>query len=88
MDLGITAPSYFEGHNDGSTQVGGSAQDAWFPEGTQAAAEWDQEMNDLLETLEGHKPENVAPVVPGGVMGAESTMGGNEWAWEAALVDI
>lgn len=64
-------------------------QDGFFHEGTQAAAEWDQEMNDLLETLEGHKPENVAPVVPGGgVVGAESAMGGNEWAWEAALVDI
>ncbi len=45
-------------------------------------------MNDLLETLEGHKPENVAQAVPGGVHGGESTMGGNDWAWEAALVDI
>lgn len=47
-------------------------------------------MNDLLETLEGSKPDvGVSPVVPGSAVGVAAPMvTGEDWAWEAALVDF
>ncbi|EKD02045.1 hypothetical protein A1Q2_03745 [Trichosporon asahii var. asahii CBS 8904] len=63
------------------------AQDGWFPEGTQAT-QWDEEMNDLLETLESSRPEGVAPVVPGGGAVGVAPVTGEEWAWEATMVEL
>jgi len=43
-------------------------------------------MNDLLETLEG-QTNSVSPVVPGGNNAASAVMG-EQWAWEAAMVEF
>ncbi|RSH88038.1 uncharacterized protein EHS24_000563 [Apiotrichum porosum] len=82
LDLGV-AGSF--GADSRSAQDVGSSQDAWFPEGTQAH-EWDEEMNDLLETLEG-QPDSVSKVVPGNV-GVSPAMTGDQWAWETAMVEF
>lgn len=45
-------------------------------------------MNDLLETLESSRPEGVEPVVPGGGAVGGAPVTGDEWAWEATMVDL
>ncbi|KAL1409722.1 hypothetical protein Q8F55_003718 [Vanrija albida] len=88
LDLGGIDASFASSGDRISIQDGDQA-DGWFPEGA-SAAQWDQEMNDLLETLEGSKPGvGVSPVVPGSAVGVAAPMvTGEEWAWEAALVDF
>ncbi|EJT50827.1 hypothetical protein A1Q1_08040 [Trichosporon asahii var. asahii CBS 2479] len=87
MGLGISAPISNQG-TSGQVQNGTQqAQDGWFPEGTQAT-QWDEEMNDLLETLESSRPEGVAPVVPGGGAVGVAPVTGEEWAWEATMVEL
>lgn len=44
-------------------------------------------MNDLLETLEGQS-NSVSPVVPSSATGAVPTVMGEQWAWEAAMVEF
>lgn len=75
---------------DTSAQVvGGPSPDGWFREGSQEA-QWDEGMNELLETLEGgvvsqHHTESMPSSSGTSLI---STMESNEWAWEQALVDI
>lgn len=45
-------------------------------------------MNDLLETLESSRPEGVSPVVPGGGAVGVAPVTGEEWAWEATMVEL